>query len=59
MEKIILFSSDARDLYKEDVFKAICLPKGYVIHFRYAKEYVDDNLLKNLDQYEKEKPNAV
>jgi hypothetical protein len=53
MEKIILFSSDARDLYKEDVFKAICLPKGYVIHFRYAEKYVDDSLLNNLSKYEK------
>lgn len=59
MEKIVFFSSDARDLYKEDIFKAICLPKGYVIHFRYLEKYIDDNLLKNLNIYKEKSANAV
>jgi len=47
-ETIALFSSDARDLYKADVFRALALPAGYILHFRYPQQYVQPELLINL-----------
>ena len=41
MKKICFFSSDARTLYKKDVFRVMALPKGYTIHFRYLFKYVN------------------
>ncbi len=45
MNRLLFFSSDRRDLYREDIYRAICLPNGYVIHFRYQRKYVDNALL--------------
>lgn len=38
---ICFFSSDARPLYKRDVFRALSYPDGFVIHFRYTPNHVD------------------
>jgi hypothetical protein len=44
MKKICFFSSDARPLYKKDVFRAISYPKDYIIHFRYQAQHVNRDL---------------
>jgi hypothetical protein len=44
MNKLCFFSSDARPLYKQDVFRAMSYPAGYVIHFRYQEKYIIGNL---------------
>jgi len=38
------FSSDARDLYKEDIYRALALPEDFVLHFRYRTKYVDSDI---------------
>lgn len=45
MRVICAFSSDFRPLYKADIYRALALPEGHVLHFRYKRKYVDDNLL--------------
>jgi hypothetical protein len=47
-ETIALFSSDARELYKADVYRALALPAGYVLQFRYPHQYVQSDILTNL-----------
>lgn len=42
---IALFSSDARELYKADIYRALALPSGYVLHFRYERLYIEPGLL--------------
>lgn len=44
---IILFSSDAKPLYKGDIFRVLALPDDYTIQFRYPVEYVEKNILRN------------
>src|SRR5688500_19066106 len=44
MNKIAFFSSDQRGLYKSDIYKCLCLPKDYVIQFRYQKKYIHSNI---------------
>lgn len=41
------FSSDARALYKADIYRVLALPNGSVVHFRYKKKYVDDKIANN------------
>jgi hypothetical protein len=49
METVIaFFSSDSRKLYQYDVFQALALPKGYVIHFRYRSSLIQDDIFANL-----------
>jgi hypothetical protein len=48
VETVAFYSSDARDLYKADVYRALALPKGYVLQFRYLKKYIHPDLLANL-----------
>ncbi len=45
---IAFFSSDARELYKADIYRALALPAGYILHFRYPTQYIDRGLLGNL-----------
>lgn len=45
---ICFFSSDARSLYLEDIYRALALPKKSILHFRYQQKYVDDTIVKNL-----------
>jgi hypothetical protein len=47
MDTICAFSSDSRELYKADIYRVLALPKNHIVHFRYKKKYVDDNLLNN------------
>lgn len=49
MTTVAFYSSDYRPLYKSDIFRALALPKGHVIHFRYQKKYVDEQILSKLD----------
>lgn len=37
---ILLFSSDAADLYKGDIFRTLALPENHTIQFRYRRQYV-------------------
>jgi len=39
-DAIALYSSDATILYKADVFRAMALPSGYTMQFRYEKKYL-------------------
>lgn len=45
---VAFFSSDARELYKADIYRALALPTGYVLHFRYPKEFIHQDILSNL-----------
>lgn len=45
MKIICAFSSDYRELYKADIYRAMSLPEGAILHFRYRKKYVDSNLI--------------
>ncbi|QDK77776.1 hypothetical protein EXU85_03870 [Spirosoma sp. KCTC 42546] len=38
---LAFFSSDSRHLYKEDIFEVMSLPVGYVVHFRYDKQWIN------------------
>lgn len=49
MKNICAFSSDARELYKADIFRVLSLPENSIIHFRYSKKYVDGNFLHNIN----------
>lgn len=50
-EMICAFSSDARVLYKADIYKVVTMPTDYIIHFRYKRRYVDDEILTNFNDY--------
>lgn len=39
-KRILLFSSDAKTLYKGDVFRALALPMDHTLQFRYPRKYV-------------------
>lgn len=41
MSTILAFSSDARQLYKADIYRCLSLPNGSIVHFRYDPKYVD------------------
>lgn len=45
MKEVCAFSSDSRRLYQADIYRVLAFPEGHVIHFRYKKKWVDDNLL--------------
>ncbi|MFC2953136.1 hypothetical protein ACFOOP_14460 [Marinicaulis aureus] len=45
MNLICAFSSDARPLYKADIYRALALPKGYILHFRYQRKYIHQDVL--------------
>lgn len=47
MNLFAVISSDNRELYKADIYKTLALPKGYIIHFRYKKKHVDEDILYN------------
>lgn len=47
-ETIAFFSSDARELYKADIYRALVLPPGYILHFRYPTRFVERGLLGTL-----------
>jgi hypothetical protein len=46
MKKICFFSSDARPLYKNDVFRVVSYPDNYIIHFRYLEKYIEGDPIK-------------
>lgn len=46
---IAFFSSDAREIYKADIFRSLALPNNYVIQFRYQSQYLHKDLFDNLD----------
>jgi len=45
------FSSDSRELYKANIYKALTVPNGFIIHFRYKFKYVDEEILDNISNY--------
>jgi hypothetical protein len=51
---LLFFSSDSHPLYEEDIYKSICLPKGYVIHFRYDEADVSQEALEYLAGFDSE-----
>lgn len=45
MDKYIgFFSSDARILYKDDIYRVMALPEDYIIKFRYQKKHILNSL---------------
>jgi hypothetical protein len=44
----ILLSSAATVRYKQDILRALAVPKGERFQFRYATQYVDDEVLKRV-----------
>jgi hypothetical protein len=40
-KRVLLFSSDARPLYKGDIFRALALPDDHTLQFRYPRKYVE------------------
>jgi hypothetical protein len=48
---ICAFSSDYRNLYKADIYKTLSMPHGFIIHFRYKKKYVSDDIFENLSSF--------
>jgi hypothetical protein len=55
MKVICAFSSDSRTLYQADIYRVLALPKDHIIHFRYKKKWVDDNLLLQKDKLKNQK----
>ncbi|WP_214849116.1 hypothetical protein [Exiguobacterium sp. s193] len=50
MEKALIFiSSNYRSLYVEDIYRALALPKKFVIQYRYQLEHIDKHLLDDLE----------
>lgn len=47
------FSSDYRPTYIGDIYKALSMPVGYIMHFRYKKKYVEENILNSLNTLSK------
>jgi hypothetical protein len=45
---IALISSNARQQYFADCLRALMLPRGMVLHFRYRTKYVDPSLLSKI-----------
>lgn len=55
MEKrVIFFSSDARKVYKDDIYRVLSLPDSYVIEFRYSYRHIADEIKTNLDSMKNE-----
>jgi len=44
---ITLFSSDATELYKADIFRVLALPSEHTIQFRYERQYVLEMFREN------------
>ncbi|MDO6672139.1 hypothetical protein [Cobetia amphilecti] len=44
---LLAYSSNSRDIYKADIYRALSLPNGYIMHFRYKGKYVQDSILSN------------
>jgi hypothetical protein len=58
MKIICAFSSDRRDLYKADIYRVLALPQGHIVHFRYKRKYIDENILSKNYEIEN-KPVAI
>lgn len=50
MKYLAFYSSDAQKLYRADIYRALALPNGYTIHFRYMKKYIHDDILDELSR---------
>jgi hypothetical protein len=50
MDALTFFSSDARPLYKADIFRVLALPGGYTIQFRYEKKWLADEVVQLVDR---------
>ena len=52
MKKVLCaFSSNFRPLYIGDVYKVLSMPKGYIVHFRYKKKYIEDEIFNDCSKY--------
>ncbi len=50
-QTLAFFSSDARQLYKADIFRALALPQNYVLQFRYKNKDIENKLLINIKEF--------
>ncbi|MFG6117223.1 hypothetical protein ACGTN9_18885 [Halobacillus sp. MO56] len=55
---IVFVSSNYRDLYVEDIYRALGLPKGFVIQYRYRIKNIDENILAKL-KYMRDKEGVI
>ena len=46
-----IFSSDSRVLYTEDIYRVLALPSKSVVHFRYDRKYVDEDIRTDYGAY--------
>lgn len=51
---LAFFSSDARTLYKADIYRALTLPTGSILHFRYGNQYVSTEISTNPEDLKNE-----
>lgn len=52
MEKIICaFSSNYRNLYLADIYKVLAMPNDFIIHFRYKKQYISDEIFSSPEKF--------
>lgn len=52
MQNLIgFFSSDARPLYKEDIYRTLALPGNSIIHFRYNQKYIQNDIVRNYKEH--------
>ncbi len=52
VEVLYLFSSNYRGRYLQDVLNVLCLPPGFVYHFRYERKWVDAEIWRSVDKEE-------
>ena len=46
---LVLVSSGARPRYRDDIVRALALPSGADLQFRYDRTYVDDLVARRID----------
>lgn len=52
---VYLLSGSSRYLYKNDIYRTLALPDGYVLGFRYRKKWVSEEILRDPDSLKGEK----
>jgi len=49
---LYLFSSNYRFRYLQDVLNVLCLPPGFLYHFRYERKWIDAEIRNSVDEEE-------
>lgn len=56
---LVLLSSGATRRYRDDIVRALALPAGAELQFRYDRRYIDSELLKEIDTSELRNERAI